>query len=251
MTGTDVFEFRSVSKVYETGPVWRRRKVEAIRDVSFRISAGRTLAMVGESGSGKTTISKLCLGLIAPTSGEIFLEYEPQAKALSGQRGRFSAVLQNPSASLNPRFNVAWSILEPIRVTTGMRGVDAAERVRTLLNMVGLPPDFAERYPLELSGGQRQRVAIARALATEPRFIVFDEAVSALDVSVQTQVLNLILDLQERQNFSSLFITHDFRAARYVGSTIGVMRHGRLVEMLDRAEAYGPTTDRYIAALSM
>lgn len=133
---------------------------------------------------------------------------------------------------------------------SGLRGIDGPARVEELLDLVGLPGSYSDRYPHELSGGQRQRVAIARALATAPQFIVFDEAVSALDVSVHTQVLNLILDLQDRQGFSSLFITHDFRAARYVGARVGVMRQGEMVAMLDRSDAYRPLKDSYISALN-
>jgi len=249
MSATGVFEFRAVSKVYLSGPAWRRRRVEAIRDVSFGIGAGETLSLVGESGSGKTTISNLCLGLIAPTTGEILLEGQPHSGPTTARRGRFSAVLQNPGASLNPRFTVARAILEPVRVAGALGGTDGSDRVRELLGMVGLTGDYAERHPHELSGGQRQRVALARALATAPRFIVFDEAVSALDVSVQTQILNLILDLQEQQGFSALFITHDFLAARYVGARIGVMQQGTMLQILGKDEAYRPATTGYVAAL--
>jgi len=154
---SDVLEFRGVGKVYRTGPVWHRHRVEAIRDVSFRIGAGETLALVGESGSGKTTISKLCLGLIAPSSGEILLESRPRSKDVTRLRGRFLAVLQNPGASMNPKCTVAWSILEPIRVVSGLRGLNGPKRVAELLEMVGLLKSHADRYPHELSGGPRSR----------------------------------------------------------------------------------------------
>jgi ABC-type glutathione transport system ATPase component len=249
VTKPPAFAFSSVDKTYVLGPPWNRREVHAIRNVSFTIAAGETLALVGRSGSGKTTISKLCLGLIAPTSGEIRLNGAPLAQPSRSMRGQFSVVLQNPGASLNPRFTVARAILEPARLSEGVGLRNGRERVLALLEKVGLPAHYADRYPHELSGGQKQRVAIARALCTSPRFVVFDEAVSALDISVQTQVLNLIMDLQAETGFSALFITHDFRAARYVGHRIGVMWDGVLHDIIDRATAYCPTEDAYLASL--
>lgn len=238
MTGEQTFEFVRVSKTYVTGPVWARRSVGAVREVSFSVARGETLAIIGESGSGKTTVSNLCLGLIAPTSGDIRLNGESLSRDRSRVRGRFAAVLQNPAASLDPRFTIARTIVEPEQILARSSFRDLRGRAVEMLDKVGLSPEHADRFPHELSGGQRQRVAIARALFTSPYFVVFDEAVSALDVSVQSQVLNLIADLQAEFGFSALFITHDLLAARYISHRVAVMRQGGIVEIVPNRDLY-------------
>jgi ABC-type glutathione transport system ATPase component len=233
-----VISLEAVSKTYARGLPWARRHVEAVRSIDLAIATGETLALVGESGSGKSTIGRLCLGLIAPTSGRVLLDGEPFSELRGRLRGRLSAVLQHPLSSLNPRLRVGTSVAEPLAITGTLPRTQTRRRAEEMLGRVGLPASFLARYPHELSGGQRQRVAIARALVTSPRLIVFDEAVSALDVSVQAQVLNLIRELQVQIGFSALFITHDLAAARYLSDRVAVMFEGRIVDTVDAVQLY-------------
>ena len=222
-------ELIDITVRYRSGPPWARREVTAVDRVTLHVAAGEVLGLVGESGSGKTTLGRLCLGLLTPTAGRARFDDAPMA-ARGASRGRISVVLQQPEWALNPRLRIGVSVAEPVAVQGGEDRAGRARRVAEALSMVGLDPSMAARYPHELSGGQRQRVAIARALITRPRFVVFDEAVSALDVSVQTQVLNLIKDLQRDTGFAALFISHDLAATRYVSDRIAVMQTGRIVE---------------------
>ncbi|PVA11992.1 ABC transporter ATP-binding protein [Pelagivirga sediminicola] len=221
--------------------------VEAVRGVTLDIAPGETLGLVGESGSGKTTLGRVCLGLLRPTSGEMRMQGAPFGK-LRQRRGQLSVVLQHPEWALNPRLRCVASVAEPLRVLGEGRST-RNDAVARMLEQVGLSADFASRYPGQLSGGQRQRVAIARALITEPRFILFDEAVSALDVSVQTQVLNLIRDLQQDHGFAALFISHDMAATRYVSNRIAVMLKGEIVELSPARDFYGTPSHPYSRAL--
>ncbi|MEU6266185.1 ABC transporter ATP-binding protein [Saccharopolyspora shandongensis] len=222
-----VLELDDVAVTFGAGPPWRRRAVHAVRGVSLRLSPGETLGLVGESGSGKTTTSMVALGLQRPTSGSVRFQGEPFPKRRRLLAGRMQAVLQHPQWSLNPRMRVGRSVAEPLAVLGEPQG---EQRVLDMLAQVGLDESIAQRYPHQLSGGQRQRVSIARALITRPPFIVFDEAVSALDVSVQAQILNLIKDLQAEFGFAALFISHDLGAVRYVADRVAVLRHGEVVE---------------------
>lgn len=227
-----------VSVTYRTGPFWNRRIVSAVKDVSLKIAEGEILGLVGESGSGKTTIGRLCLGLIEPDQGSILLRRQP-LRGRRGIQGKIATVLQHPEWALNPRLTVGASVTEPLAI----QDVPAAtrnERAAQALIQVGLDAGLLGRYPHELSGGQRQRISIARALITNPEFVVFDEAVSALDVSVQAQVLNLIKALQVERGFCALFISHDLAATRYVADRIAVMQNSRFVEV-------GPATRFYYA----
>ncbi|WP_293694560.1 dipeptide/oligopeptide/nickel ABC transporter ATP-binding protein [uncultured Agrococcus sp.] len=203
------------------------RAVVAMQDVSFAVDEGETLGLVGESGSGKSTAASVALGLRSPNSGEVLFEGEHLRRRRAA--GRMQAVLQHPVWALNPRMTVAASIAEPLQVQTRGRK-QVRDRVHEMLESVALDDDLATRRPHELSGGQRQRVAIARALITRPRFIVFDEAVSALDVSVQAQILQLLRRLQREHGFGALFITHDMAVVRYIADSICVMRSGEVVE---------------------
>ncbi|WP_329026462.1 ABC transporter ATP-binding protein [Streptomyces sp. NBC_00690] len=232
-----VLELEEVRVVFSSGRGRSRRSVTAMDSVSFDIHAGETLGLVGESGSGKTTTGSIALGLRKPDSGAVrFLGGafgSPRSRA-----GAIQAVLQNPHWSLNPRLTVGDSVAEPLTATEGGRLRSHRATVLGMLEQVGLGGGFADRLPHELSGGQRQRVAIARSLITHPRFIVFDEAVSALDVSVQAQILNLIHDLQVEHGFGALFISHDLAAVRYLAHRIAVMQHGRVVELADTERFY-------------
>ena len=233
---------------FQAGQIWERRSVDAVKAVSFAIRGGETLGLVGESGSGKTTIGRICLGAVRPTRGAVHFEDQPFPRQRGALPGRLAVVLQHPEWALNPRLRCGVSVAEPLRVIG--EGADAARRrVADMLERVGLEPSLARRYPHELSGGQRQRMAIARALITNPRFVVFDEAVSALDVSVQTQVLNLVKELQQREGFAALFISHDLAATRYVSHRIAVLYAGEIMELAPVERFYERPSHPYSRAL--
>jgi ABC-type glutathione transport system ATPase component len=206
--------------------------VKALRGVSLDILPGETVGLVGESGSGKTTLGNVLLGLVKPSSGEVLFGGQPlRGRGASRRlRGRLQVVPQNPDWSLNPSLRVWRSVAEPLAVTRAGSRRERRQTVDAMLTRVGLDPSLADRHPHQLSGGQRQRVAIARAIITRPDLIVFDEAVTALDASVQTQVLNLIRDLQDERNFAALFISHDIAAVRYVADRMVVAYKGEFVE---------------------
>ena len=244
MTDQPILILDHVTTSFRQGWGRRRHVVTAMDEVSFAIARGETLGLVGESGSGKSTTGAVALGLQSPDSGTVL--FDGGALGRRGDRvGRIQAVLQNPQWSLNPRLRVADSIAEPLTVVRGGRLREHRDTVIAMLDAVGLEPAFADRYPHQLSGGQCQRVSIARALVTQPEFIVFDEAVSALDVSVQAQILNLIKDLQAERGFGALFISHDLAAVRYLAHRIAVMKSGQVVELAETKRFYGTPTHPY------
>ncbi len=214
-----------------------RGTVRAVDDISFAVESGQTLGVVGESGCGKTTTAKLVLGLEDPTSGEIRFDGKNLLDLDTAGRRRYrksvQAVFQDPFASLNPRMRVGGIIAEPLTTNETLSADDARKRVAKLLDLVGLPQKAADLFPHELSGGQRQRIAIARALSLSPRLIVLDEPVSALDVSIRAQILNLLRDLQAELGLSYLFIAHDLAAVAHMSHQIIVMYLGKIVESGD------------------
>jgi ABC-type glutathione transport system ATPase component len=224
-----------------------------VREVSLRCDAGRTLGLVGESGSGKTTLARAIFGMVPAASGTVRVfgrEWtDLDAAARKRMRRRVQMVFQDPYASLNPMMTIGEAIAEPLVVHgLGDRAARAA-RVGELLGLVGLPADYASRYPAQLSGGQRQRVAIARALSPGPELLVCDEPVSALDVSVQAQILNLLKSLQQRLGLAMLFISHDLAVIRFIAHAIAVIQEGRIVEQGPRAQVLDAPRHPYTRAL--
>tara|TARA_B100001971_G_scaffold56136_1_gene51180 strand:+ start:336 stop:1319 length:984 start_codon:yes stop_codon:yes gene_type:complete len=227
--------------------------VKAVDGISFEVLKGETLGLVGESGCGKSTLGRTILQLHRPTSGEVFFEgknlVELKGKALRKVRRRAQMIFQDPYSSLNPRATVYEIISEPLQIHNIATGKECAERVQELLNKVGLNHRFVNRYPHEFSGGQRQRIAIARALALNPEFIVCDEPISALDVSIQAQIVNLLEELQDEFKLTFLFIAHDLSMVRHISRRVAVMYLGKLVELTDRDQLYNDAQHPYTKAL--
>jgi oligopeptide transport system ATP-binding protein len=231
----------------------RRLTVKAVNDVTLEVWAGETLGLVGESGSGKSTFGRLLLRLIEPTSGQVLFDGRDLAslsrKQLRQMRRDMQLVFQDPYSSLNPRMRVRSIVAEGIEIHKLARGREKEERVRELLKMVGMDADALDRYPHEFSGGQRQRIGIARALAVSPRFLVLDEPVSALDVSIQAQIINLLQDLQEELRLTYLFIAHDLRVVKHISQRVAIMYLGKIVELASRDEIYSNPRHPYTRAL--
>jgi oligopeptide/dipeptide ABC transporter ATP-binding protein len=227
--------------------------IKAVDGVSVEVGEGETLGVVGESGSGKTTLAKLFLLLERPTEGTLLFDSQPtdafDRAALAHYRRSVQAVFQDPYSSLNPRMRVERIVAEPLPRGNGAGGATVRERVGDVLELVGLRRGSASLYPHEFSGGQRQRIAIARALVTYPRFIVLDEPVSALDVSIRAQILNLLRDLQERLGLAYVMISHDLAAARYLSTRLAVMYAGKLVESGPSEDVYSEPLHPYTQAL--
>ena len=255
-------ELRGLTKSYTSRQgLWQRltrqapERLYAVDNVSLRIAAGEIFSLVGESGSGKTTLGRSLLRLVEPTAGEVFYQGQDILQLPKGEmqavRRQLQMIFQDPYSSLNPRMTVRQTLAEVLTVHRLCRGKQVEARIAELLQMVGLPPDAIDRYPRHFSGGQRQRIGIARALAVEPTFIVADEPVSAVDVSIQAQILNLLLELKERLGLTLLFIAHDLSVVQYISTRVGVMYLGKLVEIAPRKALFARPRHPYTQGLLM
>lgn len=260
MSPSDKKPLLEISGLYKTFDVGKRRGfkkeqrlIHAANDVSLSIPSGTTLGLVGESGSGKSTLARLVLKLVEPTSGDIRLDGESilgiSGNTLKRFRQQVQMVFQDPYGSLNPRMNVEKLISEGWIVNPELRPSNPRQRVAALMEQVGLRPEWSNRYPGQFSGGQRQRIGIARALAVNPRLLVCDEAVSALDVSVQAQILKLLREIQRDTGVAYLFISHDLSVVRHVSDQVAVMHLGRIIEHGDANQVYDNAVHPYTQAL--
>ena len=250
-----VLETRHITRDYHTGGglFGRGRTIHAVRDANLRVDKGRTLAIVGESGSGKSTWARILTLIDAPTSGELFIDGDKIDIARTGVskqlRRKVQMVFQNPYGSLNPRQKIGDVLAEPLAINTDIPASERADRAMTMLRKVGLGPEHFNRYPHMFSGGQRQRIAIARALMLNPSLLVLDEPVSALDLSVQAQILNLLADLQDEFHLTYVFISHDLSVVRYIADEVMVMYLGEVVEQGTREQLFADPQHAYTRAL--
>ena len=253
---TPLIELKTVSKAFllnQAGLGKARLAVHAVNEVSLQIQRGETVGLVGESGCGKSTLARLCALLYQPDSGDVLLDGEKMNGLPQRKLGRFrrhvQLVFQDPFASLNPRLPISAILTEPLTINRFGSKAERRDRAAQQLQAVGLEPAVLNRYPHEFSGGQRQRIAIARALMLEPELIIADESVSALDVSVQSQILNLMADIKEQRGLSYLFIGHDLAVVEHLADRVAVMYLGRVVEIAPRDELYAAPAHPYTRAL--
>ncbi len=246
---------QNLTKAYtvSSGRGFKNARLVAVNDVSFDIKRGETFGLVGESGCGKSTLSKIALRLVEATKGAVLFRgkdiYKMSYNEMQSIRREMQVVFQDPYDSLNPRMTLKELVAEPLRIHNCGSEADKLARIEELFLAVGLPTQLMVRYPHQLSGGQRQRLCIARSLALSPRFVVCDEAVSALDVSIQAQILNLLLDLKEQFGLTYLFISHNLSVVKFVSDRIGVMYFGRIVELADKKELLKNVLHPYTHAL--
>jgi oligopeptide/dipeptide ABC transporter ATP-binding protein len=248
-----LLEVENLQKVFSIGPAFRKKKIQAVRNVSFSIREGETFGLVGESGCGKSTTGRTIIRLTEPTGGKITFNSvditQSPDKDLRKIRRDMQMIFQDPYASLNPRMTIEQILMEPYKLQNLYSEKERQERVVQLMGEVGLRSAYRKRFPHEFSGGQRQRIGIARALALNPKLIIADEPVSALDVSVQAQVLNLMMDLQEKYKLSYLFISHDLSVMKYISHRIGIMYLGEIVELGEKETIYNNPLHPYTQAL--
>lgn len=251
-----LIEVRNLSKHYSASRLWQMagsKVTKAVEDVSFSIEEGSVFGLVGESGCGKSTLGRLVLRLIEPTAGDVLFEGRNVTRfsknELQAYRRQAQIIFQNPYAALNPRRTIEESLSVGYEVYNIAKGKAKRDRLVTILEQVGLGAEVLSRYPHQFSGGQRQRIVIARALTVEPRFIVADEPVSMLDVSIQAQVLNLLRELQKSYKFTLILISHDLRVVRHMCDQVGVMYLGRMMELAPKHELYGQPLHPYTKAL--
>ncbi|HHV35116.1 MAG TPA: dipeptide ABC transporter ATP-binding protein [Syntrophomonadaceae bacterium] len=251
----NILEVRNLKKYFPlvTGFFGKYSVLKAVDDISFNIKRGETLGLVGESGCGKTTVGRTLLRLYEPTAGEILFDNKNIVTASASEirliRRKMQMIFQDPYASLNPRMTVSDIIGEPLDIHRLAKGKARKDRIHELLHLVGLNAEHATRYPHEFSGGQRQRIGVARALAVEPEFIICDEPISALDVSIQAQVINLLDELQETLGLTYLFIAHDLAMVKHISDRIAVMYLGKIVEIADSNELFANPLHPYTKAL--
>jgi oligopeptide transport system ATP-binding protein len=252
-TTAPILEVRNLTKVFDIpGAIWRKaQQLRAVDDVSFTLTKGTTLGIVGESGSGKSTVANMIMGLVPPTSGEILLNGRPlsHSSRTKDERRALQMVFQDPYSSLNSRMQVQDIIAEPLRSSGRYDRRQIAARVDALLDMVNLPASAKERFPHSFSGGQRQRIVIARALALDPEVLICDEAVSALDVSIQSQILNLLRELQDELGLTYIFIGHGLETVYFMSDEVMVMYLGKVVENAPAEALYGDARHPYTRAL--
>ena len=246
----NLIEIKNLCKYFPAG---KKRTLKAVDNVSLTIAKGETLGLVGESGCGKTTCGRTILKLYPPTSGQIFFDGEDvshiKGKGLLNFKKRAQMIFQDPYSSLDPRMTIAEIISEGMAVHNHLSNQEKQEKVNELLGKVGLTEDYANRFAHELSGGQRQRIGIARALAVEPEFIVCDEPISALDVSIQAQIINLLIKLQKENHLTYLFISHDLSVVRHISDRVGIMYLGSMVELGSSQAIFGQPLHPYTKAL--
>ena len=246
----NLIEIKNLCKYFPAG---KKRTLKAVDNVSLTIAKGETLGLVGESGCGKTTCGRTILQLYPPTSGQIFFDGEDvshiKGKGLLNFKKRAQMIFQDPYSSLDPRMTIAEIISEGMTVHNHLSNQEKQEKVNELLGKVGLTEDYANRFAHELSGGQRQRIGIARALAVEPEFIVCDEPISALDVSIQAQIINLLIKLQKENHLTYLFISHDLSVVRHISDRVGIMYLGSMVELGSSQAIFGQPLHPYTKAL--
>ena len=250
MKDENLIEVRNLKKYFKIG---RKQILKAVDDVSFTIRKGETLGLVGESGCGKTTCGRTVVGLYPATSGEVIFNGEDVQKMSIHKKREFTrnaqTIFQDPYASLNPRMTVGDIVGEGIDIHKLYQGKEKINRIYNLLELVGLNKEHASRFPHEFSGGQRQRIGIARALAIEPKFIVCDEPISALDVSIQAQIVNLLINLQKELGLTYLFIAHDLSMVKHISDRVGVMYLGKMMELAASGEVYKNPLHPYTQAL--
>jgi oligopeptide/dipeptide ABC transporter ATP-binding protein len=244
-----LLEVKGLKKYFKSGA----GQLHAVDDISFKLDEGKTLGVVGESGCGKTTLGRAILHLLDITEGQVFFEGKeitnPTRQELIALREEMQIIFQDPYSSLNPRMSVSEAIMEPLTLQGKLSKADIRAEVKTLMDTVGIAERFENSYPHELDGGRRQRIGIARALALKPKFIVCDEPVSALDVSIQAQIINLLLDLQEERGLAYMFVTHDLSVVKYISTDIMVMYLGQSVEKAPSDELFSNPLHPYTKAL--